>query len=178
MTRQTLPFVPAMGLRAAVIAATVGAFVASAAAQDSVNVPRSTAPVAAAPPETRACTVSFDGLTEVGNTCPVRCYGEAWDGPVLTVQNACNRTIWIAYEYLATDGKQYRSACYQLDPRTTYAIPDTTIVPEGHRVVVICQKPGPGYLASGFTLTCADEHQPLPPPPPAPHGTPTSRAGR
>lgn len=131
-----------------------------AAAADTVNVPRSTAPVSLAPPETRACLVTFEGLTPVGNTCSQTCYRETWEGPVLLVENLCGRTIWISYLFRGGDGRLYRTACYELAPRSSHAIEDTAVERLGHREVMIAQRPGPGFQASGFTMWCSDARVP------------------
>jgi len=150
--------------RPAVLAASLALLAVTplARAGESVSYPRTTAPTAIAPPETRACMVDFDGRTVVANTCPQTCYRETWDGPVLWVENLCGRTIWIAYQFQAADGKRYRSACYELAAHSSNVVPDSSIEPLGRREVVITQRPGPGYAKNGFTLSCSETRAPMP----------------
>lgn len=139
------------------VAGAVLSFAEPAAAAD-VSVPVEAAPVGWAPPATRACAVEFDGRTFVTDNCPLRCYEETWDGPVLLVHNACSVPTWVSYIYEDDEGQAWRTPCYEIGGGETLAIPEAgSFGASDRRRIVQRYLPGPAYPPTGFVERCRAE---------------------
>jgi len=133
----------------------------SSSATIGVTVPVPAAEATEPPPGVRTCTVQLDGASLVATDCPRPCYAEDWDGPLLHATNACERSIWASYLFQATDGRTYRTPCFELSARTTLTIPEAGLSSASRREVHVGLTPGSGWPATGFRLDCAPALTPV-----------------
>jgi hypothetical protein len=152
--------VPVRRLLAALVL-TASAASVPAGALSSVEVPVPTLEQESPPPSARACTADLDSRMPVVSTCPVGCYRELWDGPLLYAENRCDRRIWITYEFVAVDGREYRTPCYALPAGVSAVVPEPSIGPQSPRRILVAHAPGLGHPTNGFRLHCADRREPI-----------------
>ena len=125
----------------------------------SVEVPRPTASVGTPAPTARTCKVEIDGLSPVVSTCSLSCYLESWEGPLLHATNACESTIWVSYVFDATDGRTWRTPCYELAGGETAVVAEAAMEPGSRRRVLVAVEPGLGWPVRGFRAQCPDERE-------------------